>query len=167
LVHEIAVYEEKILSFQSRIEKIEDEVFRSFCSKRGLSSIREYEEQQLRRVKEANEKKIQFATVLSKLKNQLIFEGQRLNDIERKLEKIEVSVQKDAENLAELHQLQNSFSQERKEALEELKNQRKQLHERRENHELKNQKIKELKKEAALLLDSILSLQKSIANKVL
>ena len=166
MTHEIAEYEEKIHLFQSGIERIEDEVFRSFCSKRGLSSIREYEEQQLRRVKEANEKKVQFTTVLSKLRNQLIFERQKLNGSERKLEKVETSAQKDTENLEELHKLQNDFSQGRKEALEELKNQRKQLHERRENHELKNHKVKELKKEAALLLDSILSLQKSVANKV-
>jgi structural maintenance of chromosome 1 len=166
LKREIGLYEKKIAQLQSHIDKVEDEIFRSFCSKHGLSNIREYEERQLQRFKDANEKKTQFALVLSKLKNQLIFEGQQIEDTERKIQKIRVMLQEDLKTSEELLQAQNQYAQEREGALEGLKGQRKQLQEQRNGSETKNQSIKALKRDAAILLDDLIHLQKSVTSKV-
>jgi hypothetical protein len=111
-------------------------------------------------------KKTQFALVLSKLKNQLIFEGQQIEDTERKIQKIRVMLQEDLKTSEELLQAQNQYAQEREGALEGLKGQRKQLQEQRNGSETKNQSIKALKRDAAILLDDLIHLQKSVTSKV-
>lgn len=96
----------------------------------------------------------------------MIFERQQTDDTERKLHKVQSAIQKDLENLEELRHTQHQYAREREGLLEELKGQRKQLQERRDGNEKRNQLVRELKREAALLLEDLMSLQKSYASKV-
>ena len=67
----------KIADISKDIAKIEDGIFKDFIKQIGVANIREYEETQLKKAQELNEKKIQLVNQRSKVENRLQYEQKR------------------------------------------------------------------------------------------
>ncbi|KAK5808285.1 condensin complex subunit SMC1 [Linnemannia elongata] len=85
----LAAKEAEISRIEAIVAQIEDEVFASLCRKVGVSNIREYEEQKLKRSQELSEKRAKFETLLSKMRNQLSFETTQMNETKERLTRLE------------------------------------------------------------------------------
>ena len=57
---------------QSVVDKAEREVFADFCEKYRFSSIREYEDRQLKSAQEESEIRLRFDTQISRLTHQYV-----------------------------------------------------------------------------------------------
>ncbi|KAG0249255.1 Structural maintenance of chromosomes protein 1 [Mortierella polycephala] len=86
---ELAEREREISNIETIVHRIEDEIFGPLCRKVGMSNIREYEEQKLKRSQELSEKRARFETLLSKLRNQLLFESTQLTETKERLTRLE------------------------------------------------------------------------------
>ncbi|KAF9905566.1 Structural maintenance of chromosomes protein 1 [Lobosporangium transversale] len=86
---ELDQHKTRISSIEAIIHQIEDEIFASLCRKVGVSNIREYEERRLKRSQELAERRAQFETLLSKLRNQLLFVTTQLNETKERLTRLE------------------------------------------------------------------------------
>ncbi|KAI1316984.1 Structural maintenance of chromosomes protein 1 [Mortierella claussenii] len=86
---ELAQQEREISKIETVVHQIEDEVFASLCRKVGVSNIREYEEQKLKRTQELNDRRSKFETLLSKLRNQLSFETMQLSETKERITRLE------------------------------------------------------------------------------
>ena len=77
-----------VLSLQTRIHRVEDEIFADFCRLIRVSSIRDYEEQHSRVTEEATAKRLQFTSQISRLENQIAFQRQQRDQILKKVEQL-------------------------------------------------------------------------------
>jgi structural maintenance of chromosome 1 len=92
----------KLDSFQGSVSKVEDKVFASFCVRLGYNDIRAYEAQQGSLQQEAQKKKQEFSTQVTKLQNQLNFESTRLQQTQDRIKNIERDSKRDAGLIAQL-----------------------------------------------------------------
>ncbi|SCV74401.1 BQ2448_6833 [Microbotryum intermedium] len=67
------------------IASAEEGIFRAFCRRIGVSSIREYEEQQLGVAQAANEANLKFKTQIARLNNAIKFEKERVETTRKRL----------------------------------------------------------------------------------
>lgn len=79
------------------VGQTEDQVFAAFCQRLGYDNIRTYEAQQGSLQLEASQRKLEFATQISRIENQLAFETQRLQTTTERIRQLEVSAQRDQE----------------------------------------------------------------------
>ncbi|KAK4636387.1 Structural maintenance of chromosomes protein 1 [Fulvia fulva] len=86
----------------SSVAEVEDEVFGAFCQRLGYESIREYELQQGALQEEAQEKRREFKSQISRLTNQLALEKQRLQSTEARLKAIQTQSKRDEDLVAAL-----------------------------------------------------------------
>ncbi|KAF8983388.1 Structural maintenance of chromosomes protein 1 [Entomortierella lignicola] len=86
---ELALHEGEISGIEETVHQIEDQIFASLCQKVGVSNIREYEEQKLKRSQQLSERRAKYETVLSKLRNQLLFETTQLSETKERLSRLE------------------------------------------------------------------------------
>lgn len=77
------------------ISQTEDTVFAAFCQRLSYDNIRTYEAHQGSLQQEAAQKKLEFATQISKLQNQLAFETQRLQTTNDRIQQLEASSRRD------------------------------------------------------------------------
>jgi structural maintenance of chromosome 1 len=62
----------KISQLREVIDAVDDQVFKLFCPRIGVSNIREYEDKQLKLAQDQGETRLKFETQLAKLKNQYV-----------------------------------------------------------------------------------------------
>lgn len=94
--------ERKTNSLQTKVGRIEDEIFGEFCSRIGVANIREYERAQSGLLNELAQRRLGYATQTSRLKNQLQFETERLNDTKARIQNLENSKNRDSVLLGQL-----------------------------------------------------------------
>ncbi|KAF8937499.1 Structural maintenance of chromosomes protein 1 [Dissophora ornata] len=87
--NELAQHEREIARIEAIVHQIEDQIFAPLCRKVGVSNIREYEEQKLKRSQELSERRGKFETLLSKLRNRLLFENTQFNETKERLARLE------------------------------------------------------------------------------
>ena len=80
---------EQLDEYTEAISGVQDELYDAFCQRLGYSSIRDYEAQQGSLQEEATRKRTEFTTQISRLKNQLAFETQRLESTDGRLKKVD------------------------------------------------------------------------------
>ncbi|KAF9934466.1 Structural maintenance of chromosomes protein 1 [Linnemannia zychae] len=97
----LAERETEISRVEAIVALVEDEVFADFCRKVGVSNIREYEEQKLKRSQDLSEKRAKFETLLSKLRNQLSFETTQMNETKERLSRLEAMLNTEMATLDE------------------------------------------------------------------
>lgn len=88
----------QIQKLAKRINEIMDRIFEEFSRAVGVSSIREYEETQLRQAQELAEQRMQFSTQSDKLKSQLEYERSRdtmrpMAEAEKAIEKVKATLE--------------------------------------------------------------------------
>ncbi|SCZ98517.1 BZ3500_MvSof-1268-A1-R1_Chr3-1g05436 [Microbotryum saponariae] len=104
----------KAKDLEATIASAEEGIFRAFCRRIGVSSIRDYEEQQLGVAQAANEANLKFKTQIARLNNAIKFEKERVETTRKRLDSLR--------NMAVQSRTSLGTLQEEKEALEnELK----------------------------------------------
>lgn len=87
---------------KTALAAIEDEVFADFCTRIGVSNIREYESMRYGTPEEVIEQRAQFAAQRSRLETQLSFERGQLSELSERLSKLETMFSDDTKTLADL-----------------------------------------------------------------
>eukprot|EP00731_Ephydatia_muelleri_P024127 Em0016g398a len=90
----------EIVKLQSKINKVEDQVFEEFCISIGVPHIRHFEEKQLKGQQEKAQKQLEFSNQESRLKNQLEYELKR--DTSANVKKLAASIAADESSIATL-----------------------------------------------------------------
>ncbi|KAJ2109754.1 Structural maintenance of chromosomes protein 1 [Coemansia sp. RSA 922] len=94
---ELAKEEQRQLS--ARIHTAARPIFAAFCDKLGIASLEVFEKSLLPATEAAGERRLQFATHLSRLENQLAFETQQLDEATAKLDHLTQFLQSTVETL--------------------------------------------------------------------
>lgn len=162
----LAAKEAEISRIEAIVAQIEDEVFASLCRKVGVSNIREYEEQKLKRSQELSEKRAKFETLLSKMRNQLSFETTQMNETKERLTRLETMLTTEMATLdkygGERDELQNKQTAIRL-SVETLKQG---LLSAQETLQARSDEVNQIKKAVIRVQKQIDSLQKDISVKV-
>lgn len=85
----INALEEKIENVDAIILEHEQKVFPNFCQKVGIKNIREYEELSLKNTQEITSKRLEYVGGKSKLENIIKFDERRLDETQKRMEKLE------------------------------------------------------------------------------
>ncbi|KAI7867501.1 RecF/RecN/SMC [Spinellus fusiger] len=100
-----------IEQMEASLAVIEDQVFVSFCSRIGVSTIREYESLQFGLSDKITEQRAQFTAQRSRLETQLSFEKDQLKEMAERLARMERMYAQDTESLSQLQTEQTNMSQ--------------------------------------------------------
>lgn len=91
---------------ESKLHKIEDTVFDSFCRKMGVANIRDFEEGQGAEQREIEQRRLEFDTNIAKYTNEITFETNQIKEIENRIAKLQQAIEDDSQvleaNTAEL-----------------------------------------------------------------
>ncbi|KAI9798097.1 MAG: Structural maintenance of chromosomes protein 1 [Piccolia ochrophora] len=146
-LREIQNLKNQLKQHRGVIEKVEDELFRSFCQRLGYTDIRDYEAQQGSRQQELAQKKLEFAMQKSKLENQLSFEQQRLRATQDRIKRLEERAQNDRRLIEELRKEKAAMGKDLDTTNALLEELREQLQEQRARHTKKAEKVAEQRRE--------------------
>lgn len=95
LTTKIQEIEQRTSALQSQVSSSEDRIFGNFCARIGVADIREYERTQSGLLNELAQKRLAFATQISRLKNQLQFENERLQDTGSRINSLKEGLERD------------------------------------------------------------------------
>ncbi|KAB8296880.1 hypothetical protein EYC80_002289 [Monilinia laxa] len=101
----------KVEEFQRAIAKVADKVFSSFCERTEYSNIRDYEAQQGSLEQEALEKKNEFEKQIQTLKSQITWEDNWLDDVQKRLVKLEENIEKFESDIEEYEAEKETLAQ--------------------------------------------------------
>lgn len=87
--------ESRVESLQIGVSEAEDRIFGSFCQRIGVANIREYERAQSGLMNELSQKRLAFATQLSRLQKQHKFDQERLQDTASRIKNLEQGLSRD------------------------------------------------------------------------
>ncbi|CAG7853227.1 Structural maintenance of chromosomes protein 1 AltName: Full=Chromosome segregation protein smc1; AltName: Full=Cohesin complex subunit psm1 [Serendipita indica DSM 11827] len=104
--------EREMAKLQSVVDKAESEVFAEFCEKYRFSSIREYEDRQLKSAQEESEIRLRFDTQISRLTHQIRFSEEQANSTRTRLERLEEAASSQRAQLATLEAEQAAIKEE-------------------------------------------------------
>ncbi|XP_029010359.1 structural maintenance of chromosomes protein 1B isoform X2 [Betta splendens] len=93
--------EAELKTLRDQIDKMEDSVFFDFCAEIGVGSIREYEQEHLRQQAERDKKRLEFENHCTRLNAQLQYEQNQLEQLKKKLHKMEEYVDEEERTMAE------------------------------------------------------------------
>lgn len=86
--------EDEKSDLDGKIGKVEDTVFADFCKRVKIRNIREYENTTLKATEEVAEKSLELSGVKAKIENLMQFDRQRLEDQQTRIDEIEKSLEK-------------------------------------------------------------------------
>ncbi|NWI52194.1 SMC1B protein, partial [Calyptomena viridis] len=92
----------KIEEFQTKINKVEDAVFREFCEEIGIENIRVYEEEHVRQQEEIAKRRLEFENQKTRLNVQLEYNRDHLQKLTNSVSKLRETVQKDEAEISKL-----------------------------------------------------------------
>ncbi|KAM3924841.1 structural maintenance of chromosomes protein 1B [Leptodactylus fuscus] len=116
----------EIEDLQEQMNKVEDEVFRSFCEEIGVLNIRDYEEEYLKQHQETDKKRLEFENQKTRLEIQLEYSRELVKKETEKMTKLKESLRKEEEEIKKLKKEEKRIRVAADEALSEqqqLKNQ--------------------------------------------
>ncbi|KAL8278439.1 hypothetical protein RQP46_009129 [Phenoliferia psychrophenolica] len=93
---------EKIKTLEDTIDDAEKALFTSFCRKIKVSSIREFEDTQLKQALEDDASTLKFVTVINKLNHQIAFQTEQVNSVRSRLAQLEKTAEEARTSLASL-----------------------------------------------------------------
>jgi structural maintenance of chromosome 1 len=137
----------KLEELQKVVSEAEDEIFAAFCSRLGFPNIRVYEQQQGSLQQEAQQKKLEFATQISKIQSQLVFETGRLKQTKERIENLQKLAERDQAMLQELEEQKKNIQEEIDSIQAELEVMAEGLEGKRAEQEKRATRVGELKRE--------------------
>ncbi|NXU89573.1 SMC1B protein, partial [Xiphorhynchus elegans] len=115
----IAQRKRKIEEFQTKINEVEDAVFREFCEEIGIENIRVYEDEHVRQQEEMAKRRLEFENQRTRLKAQLEYSRDHLQKLTNLVSKLRETVQKDEAEILRLRQDEEKLLIKVNETLEE------------------------------------------------
>ncbi|KAL9613513.1 MAG: hypothetical protein Q9167_001955 [Letrouitia subvulpina] len=150
-------YEQKSREFQDLqqtlhevedvINKVQDEVFGTFCQHHGYDNIRVYEAQQGSLQQERAQKKLEFSTQKSRLQSRITYEERQLQETESRIKVLEDRAQQDEALIRELESERESAQHEIDILSAELEQLAEQMEKLKEKHSGKADKVNEKRRE--------------------
>lgn len=153
-------------ALQAVVSEAEDSIFVDFCARLGFVNIRTYEKQQGSLLQEAQQKRLEFTTQISKLQSQLTFERGRLGTTRERIENLQKLAERDKAMVAELEEQKASISEEMDNIDAELEIMRDALEGKRAELERRAQRVAELKRDVAKRFADLEVTHKAIATLV-
>ncbi|KJZ75662.1 hypothetical protein HIM_04819 [Hirsutella minnesotensis 3608] len=153
---------ETVQEFKDAIARVEDEIFRDFCTRLGYSDIRAYDASQGKFEQEVSEKRSQFDVQKQRLESRLKWETARQNDTETRIKRMQDQVRRLKQDIKsytkEKVEIESTMAQGRDEldALHET------LEEHKEELQERNQKVSEARVEVQKRSKDIEARQKDI-----
>jgi len=148
---------------QQVVSEAEDKIFAAFCKRLGFENIRVYEMQQGSLQQEAQQRRLEFRTQISKIESQLVFESGRLKQTRERIENLKTLEQRDEALIAEQEALQETI-QEQMDAIEaELEGMQEALNRKREGLEERAKKVTELQREVQKRFADVEETNKQVA----
>ncbi|KAG0331981.1 Structural maintenance of chromosomes protein 1 [Podila humilis] len=161
----LAAREEEMAGIERVIHEIEDKAFAGLCRKIGLSNIREYEEQKLKRSQETSEKRSKFETVLSKMENQIAFEQSQVEEVRGRLARLETMIGSETETLDQ-YEARRDEIQTRQAAMQSgIEGLKKELEKTQAAFQARSDKVNASKKQVAQKNKQVDALMKDIGAK--
>jgi len=136
--------EAEIKKYIQKINDEEDKIFQDFVKKIGVENIRQYDEQQLRQVKEQTEKLIKFSTQISQIRSQLDYEEQR--NLKVQVDNFTESINKDTATLTNIKKQEDDILATINNVKEQIEAIEKQVSESKKKLDEQEITLKELKK---------------------
>ncbi|GIZ39300.1 hypothetical protein CKM354_000268800 [Cercospora kikuchii] len=132
---------------EETVADVEDEIFANFCQRTGYENIREYEKQNGALQEEARQKELEFKMQTSRLENQLVFEKQRLQSAETRLQSAEAAAKRDKDQLALLQAKKDEIAAELAQINEDIEELEAQLDELKKSFDERGEKVQEARRE--------------------
>lgn len=144
----------KIQEIKGKMNTVEDEYFKSFCKKIGVTNIRQYEDRELVLQQERDKKLAEFEQQIDRINTNLDFE--RSKDTSKNVQRWERTVQDDEDSLESLKQAEKRHRDEIEKDKEKIEN----LKLEKQN---KKKLVDEMEEETAKARRDVASLAKDIA----
>ncbi|XP_027558306.1 structural maintenance of chromosomes protein 1B [Neopelma chrysocephalum] len=100
----IAQRKAKIEEFQTKINEVEDAVFREFCEEIGIENIRVYEQEHVRQQEEIAKRRLEFESQKNRLTAQLEYNRDHLQKVTNSVSKLRETVKKDEAEIVKLRE---------------------------------------------------------------
>ncbi|KAK3837924.1 MAG: condensin complex subunit SMC1 [Linnemannia elongata] len=163
----LAAQEAEISRVEAIVAQIEDEVFASLCRKIGVSNIREYEEQKLKRSQELSEKRAKFETLLSKMRNQLSFDTTQMNETKERLTRLETMLTTEMATLDQYGGKRDEIQNQQTSLREKVEGLKEELASAQETLQARSDEVNQIKKAVTRVHKQIDALHKDIGVKEL
>ncbi|KAF9402001.1 Structural maintenance of chromosomes protein 1 [Mortierella sp. AD011] len=162
---ELALHEREISRIEATVHQIEDEIFASLCQKIGVSNIREYEEQKLKRSQQLSEKRSKFETILSKLGNQLLFDTTQLNETKERLSRLETMMTSETTALDDYEGQRDVIQSKQSDIQKEIETLKQELEAAQTASQTRSDQVNALKKQVVRVNKQVDVLMKDISAK--
>jgi len=141
--------EKHINAVLAEIHQAEDRIFEDFCKEVGVETIREYEENNLTQAKQRAQRKLEFSTQISRLRNQLEYEEKR--DLKGPKERSEKQMADDELLLRQLRERERDNKKTDSQVQAEIDRSRKKLEELKSSSDAIETSSKEMKRKLDFL----------------
>ncbi|KAG5283023.1 hypothetical protein AALO_G00037410 [Alosa alosa] len=94
--------ESELKSLRDKANQMEDVVFADFCHEIGVANIREYEQEYVKQQQDVDRKRLQFESQRTRLNAQLEYEQGQLQQLNKKLRKLQDTIDKEEETILNL-----------------------------------------------------------------
>lgn len=121
---DLAAAQSKSTNLAKTVNEADDKIFKSFCQRIKVDSIREYEDVQLKVAQEENEALQSFIAQNARASHQIEFEQAQLQNTEERLALLESSMKSEKRNTAKLLETKAEIEQEITRLQEEVERQR-------------------------------------------
>nr|QIC49988.1 structural maintenance of chromosomes protein 1 [Actinia equina] len=154
--------EQEIKRTEMEMNHVEDRVFQDFCDTIGVTTIRQYEEKQLKARQERSKKRLEFSKQESRLQNQLDYEQSR--DSKAQVKKIEKSIKNDEREIKELKEEEKQQLKVIDFETNELEKLRLDRSAKKSQIDEKDLEVKEIRKALNAHLKDVTSIQKQVTS---
>ncbi|XP_027516578.1 structural maintenance of chromosomes protein 1B [Corapipo altera] len=100
----IAQRKTKIEEFQTKINEVEDTVFREFCEEIGIENIRVYEQEHVRQQEEIAKRRLEFESQKTRLSTQLEYNRDHLQKLTNSVSKLRETIKKEEAEIVRLRE---------------------------------------------------------------
>ncbi|KAF9583357.1 Structural maintenance of chromosomes protein 1 [Lunasporangiospora selenospora] len=157
--------ERQVSRIETIVHQIEDEVFGDFCQQIGVANIREYEGSTLKRSQELSEKRSSFETLMSKLRNQLLFETTVMDETKERLDRLYESIASEAKTLDAIERQREEIQENQVAVQKEIAALKHELEAAQDMTRVQSEQTESIKKQVAVWNKQLDGLVKDIGSK--
>ncbi|NXG21323.1 SMC1B protein, partial [Grallaria varia] len=159
----IAQRKTKIEEFQTKINEVEDSVFREFCEEIGIENIRVYEEEHVKQQEEIAKRRLEFENQKTRLNIQLEYNRDHLQKLTNSVSKLRETVQKDEAEIVRLRQNEEKLLIKVNEIMEEQQHLKDRLNAHKSQFTKSQNEVEEFRKKMLSLNREATKLQREAA----
>ncbi|GAU91556.1 hypothetical protein RvY_03785 [Ramazzottius varieornatus] len=157
--------DQKLKVVQTRMNNLEDDIFREFCAQLGVKNIRQYEAREISERQEREKRMLEFTTQINKLTEQINYQKSRLMNMQGKIDKCDESVRKLKKDVEAVRNEEKKKAEELRKAEEEVEKIKKQRDALTSSVDEKEGEVEEAKKDVQAATKALTSLTRKIATE--